>query len=72
MQMVKGLIALLFVGAVVFAIGALNDMKSQAKYAATMNGATATNPARIAKRPPAGPAPNPANQVRQKARHANL
>ena len=43
MQTIKGLIALLFVAAVVFAIGATNDIKSQARYAAKLRSQSTVN-----------------------------
>ena len=72
MQTIRGLIALVIVAAAVFAFAAINDMKSQTKFATEANNATAAGPVGIAKKLPAKEAASAVNQVRQKAGHANL
>jgi hypothetical protein len=73
MQTVKGLIALLLVALVVFAVAATNDIRSQAKYAAqlrrpavaTMAGRTAVNSNAVGKA--GNVTTNVVNQARRKA-----
>lgn len=72
MQTIKGLVVLLVVAAAVLTFCAINDLKSQARYAMEMNNAALTGPVRIAKQPPVRTTTNAVNQARQKTGHANL
>lgn len=76
MQTIKGLIALLFIAAVVFAIGATDDIKSQDKYAAKLrNSATAETAGRAiaaGRRAATKIGTNAVHQARQKIKNANL
>jgi hypothetical protein len=73
MQTIKGLIALLVVAAVVFAIGATNNIKSQARYAARLlKPAAAANVFTAGRQAGTTTETNAVHQARHKNKNANL
>jgi len=72
MQTIKGLSALLLVAVAVFAMGAMNDIKSRARHAAKLFKPAAASPVATVRLTGTSTETNAVHQVRQNIKNANL